>query len=84
MEKLTEEVRVGNFMDGNDYDSLVEKLATSISSSARNDKGQNKTSFIVSELQKVGLNVSKNSGVKVESIGNVHMNLDQVSVKEKL
>ena len=54
-------MRVGYFTDRSDYNSLVKKL--DFSSDAHADKDKNKFSFIISDLEDVGLSFSKNSSV---------------------
>ena len=54
LEKLVTEERVGNFTDRSDYNSFVEEL--DVWSDAKADKNRNGTSFILSEIEDVGLN----------------------------
>ena len=57
--KLIEKMRVEDFTDRSDYNSLVEEL--DISSGAQNDKDKNKIRAIITELEDAGFDFSRNS-----------------------
>ena len=52
-------MRVEDFTDRSDYNSLVEEL--DISSGAQNDKDKNKIRAIITELEDAGFDFSRNS-----------------------
>ena len=81
LEKLIEEVRDGSFTDRSDYNNLIDELGLIENKIIVSDREARDSNSIIRELESVGLEFRKKSGVRVKSVETVNLNLDPFNEK---
>ena len=70
-------MRDGNFTDRSDYNNLIDELGLI------ENEGMD-SNVIISELESVGLEFRKKSGVRIQSVETVNLNLDSVNTEKRM
>ena len=83
IEKLIEEVRDGSVADRSDYNNLIHELGLTGNDIEVSNREARDSSAIIRELESVGLEFRQKSGVRVESVETVNLNLDPVNEQRR-
>ena len=79
IEKLIKEVRDGSIADRSDYNNLIHELGLIENDIEVSNREGRDSSAIIRELENVGLEFRHKSGVRVESVETVNLNLGPVN-----